>query len=157
MAKLDAAFADLQIEIVDDIDVAWCSRECMRFAKRMGFDEIALWSIGITTRELTSNVLKFAKRGTLTLRRIITPRIGVELLVEDVGPGIEDLEKAMTDSFSEGRFLNEKEPEFPRRGLGAGLGAVKRMMSELVIESRTPGSGTRIIVRKWLNEIEDNK
>ena len=61
---------------------------------------------------------------------------GIELIAEDEGPGIPDLEQAMQDGFS------------TNRGLGGGLPGVKRLMDEFHITSEM-GTGTRIITRKW--------
>jgi serine/threonine-protein kinase RsbT len=63
-------------------------------------------------------------------------RVGVEIIVEDDGPGIPDIGQAMEQGFSSGR------------GLGLGLGGTKRLMDEMLIES-APGTGTRVTIRKW--------
>jgi serine/threonine-protein kinase RsbT len=62
---------------------------------------------------------------------------GVEIVVEDDGPGIDDVEQAMRDHFSSSGTL------------GLGLPGVKRMMDEFAIESQR-GRGTRVTIRKWL-------
>jgi serine/threonine protein phosphatase PrpC len=56
----------------------------------------------------------------------------------DSGPGIADVERAMTDGFS------------TVGSLGYGLGAVNRLMDELEITSQGRGvGGTRIVCRRW--------
>ncbi|MCD6498664.1 MAG: ATP-binding protein [Deltaproteobacteria bacterium] len=138
------------MKIAGDVDVTWCSHEAMRFAKNMGFDDNAVWSIGIAVSELVSNVLKFAGHGGLTVRRILTPKIGLELVVEDDGPGIDDPQAAVVDGYSEGMYLSDQDPVVPRRGLGSGLGAARRLLAEIIIELR-PQGGTKIVGHKWLN------
>jgi serine/threonine-protein kinase RsbT len=63
-------------------------------------------------------------------------RRGLRLTCEDQGPGIPDIEKAMTDGYTTGG------------GLGLGLGGAKRLSNEFQIES-TPGKGTRVIITRW--------
>ncbi len=63
-------------------------------------------------------------------------RKGLRLTFEDQGPGITDIEQAMTDCFTTGR------------GMGLGLGGAKRLSNEFHIES-TPGSGTRVTIARW--------
>ena len=63
-------------------------------------------------------------------------RDGIELAFVDEGPGIADIEMALTQGFTTGG------------GLGMGLPGAKRLMDEMVIES-SPGLGTTVIVRKW--------
>ena len=81
------------------------------------------------------------------------PRHGLEITVEDRGPGIEDVDSALLDGFSEGRMLTEEElMTRPRRGLGTGLGAVQRMMDSLRFENRESG-GLRVVACKWLPDV----
>ena len=63
-------------------------------------------------------------------------RRGLRLTFEDQGPGIADLEQAMTDGFT------------TRGGLGLGLGGSKRLVNEFEIVSRV-GEGTRVTVTRW--------
>jgi len=62
--------------------------------------------------------------------------MGIEIIAEDDGPGIENLELALQDGFS------------TIEGLGSGLPGVKRLVDEFEITS-TLGVGTRIVARKW--------
>lgn len=63
---------------------------------------------------------------------------GIEILAEDKGPGIANLDRALTDGFSSAR------------GLGMGLPGTKRLMDEFYIESNL-GMGTQVVARKWLD------
>jgi serine/threonine-protein kinase RsbT len=54
----------------------------------------------------------------------------------DEGPGIPDIEQALSDGFTTGG------------GLGLGLGGSRRLVSEFEIES-TVGRGTRVRVVRW--------
>jgi len=63
-------------------------------------------------------------------------RAGVKLHFSDTGPGIADLELALTDGWTSGG------------GLGLGLSGTRRLVDEFEIESK-PGAGTTVVVVKW--------
>lgn len=136
------------LKISHESDRIWCASRCMRFAAEAGFAEPALSQIGIAVSELVTNVLKFAGTGTLSLRRIAEPRPGIEVTVEDNGPGIADIEASLIDGYSEGRFLSPDDPITARRGIGAGLGAVKRLIDVVSITNK-PTGGVKVTIRKW--------
>lgn len=137
-------------KISRDLDSIWCSQETVAFAELLGFDSIGLSEIAISVSELVTNVVKYADEGSLTLSRIDSPRIGIQIIVEDDGPGISDIDSALIDGFSEGHHLVDDEvPIGKRRGLGAGLGAVQRLMSSVSIQNK-PEGGTRVVAQKWL-------
>ena len=70
-------------------------------------------------------------RPTASARFDTTP-----IVVEDLGPGIGDLDAALTDGFS------------TAGGLGLGLGGARRLVNEFHLES-LPGRGTRVTVVRW--------
>ncbi len=87
--------------------------------------------------ELGRNTLVYGGGGEMTLDLIEElGRKGLRLVFEDRGPGIADLEKAMTDGFTTGG------------GMGLGLSGSKRLVNEFEIDSR-PGEGTRVMVTRW--------
>lgn len=61
---------------------------------------------------------------------------GLQIIFEDKGPGITDLDLAMKDGYSSGG------------GLGLGLGGAKRLVNEFQITSH-PGEGTRVVIIRW--------
>jgi len=89
--------------------------------------------------ELARNILNYATggRGHLLVEQLLASgRPGVRATFSDDGPGIENLEAALTDGFSTGG------------GLGLGLPGCRRLMDELEISS-APGSGTTVVIVKW--------
>ena len=52
------------------------------------------------------------------------------------GPGIKDVEKALTDGYTTGN------------GLGLGLGGARRLSNEFNIDTKV-GEGTRITIARW--------
>jgi serine/threonine-protein kinase RsbT len=131
-----------------EFDSIWVSAQAHRYARQLGFDRQALGEISIVVAELVSNVVKFAGKGDLTLRKVSEPAPGLSVVVEDRGPGIDDASEAVRDGYSEGKMIDPDEIAMrPRRGLGTGLGAVRRLTDVLQIEKR-PGGGTRIVAYK---------
>ena len=63
-------------------------------------------------------------------------RAGVKLYFTDEGPGITDIELALTDGWSTGT------------GLGLGLSGARRLVDEFELTSG-PGAGTSVVVVKW--------
>jgi serine/threonine-protein kinase RsbT len=89
--------------------------------------------------ELTRNVLVHAKKGEIIIEEIEkTYRKGLKITVIDEGPGIPDINLAMTDGFSS---IN---------GLGKGLSGTKKLMDEFSIQSEV-GKGTEVFIVKWVN------
>jgi len=87
---------------------------------------------------LTRNIVLYAGEGTVTLRAIERGnKRGIEVVCEDHGPGIEDVDLVMQEGYS------------TSRGLGMGLPGAKRLMDEFEIQSQV-GKGTRVTARKWL-------
>jgi serine/threonine-protein kinase RsbT len=63
-------------------------------------------------------------------------RTGVRLHFTDTGPGIADIELALTDGWTSGS------------GLGLGLSGARRLVDEFELDSK-PGAGTTVVVVKW--------
>jgi serine/threonine-protein kinase RsbT len=130
--------AELRGPIQNELDVRRVVLESTRYSQEAGFDEAPSRMIATAVSELARNVLKYAGSGEFRLRSVERPGgRGVEIEVSDHGPGIPDIEAAMSDHFSSSGTL------------GMGLPGVKRLMDEFSLES-SPGQGTRVTARKWL-------
>lgn len=126
------------IIVEKELDVALARQQGKRLAQTMGFGPTAQARITTAISELASNLVVHAGGGTVTLSTIEREgRPGLEVLCQDSGPGIEDVELAMQDDYS------------TNGGLGGGLSGARRLMDEFEIRSQV-GVGTRVIVRMWL-------
>ncbi len=115
------------------------TRHSVKFlAETLGFKQIIVFYIMTSVSELAYNLFFHTdKGGTITLVPLIREdNVGIEVIAQDEGPGIDDIDLAMTDGFT------------TNRGLGGGLPGVKRLMDEFEIQSE-PGLGSRITARKW--------
>ncbi len=89
--------------------------------------------------ELGTNILKFAGKGTVSLARINdNGHDAIQVVAQDNGPGIGNLELAMQDGYSTAETL------------GLGLPAVRRIMSTMNVETGK-GRGTKVVASKWLD------
>ena len=127
-----------QLDICQETDVITARQEGRRLAQELGFGLADQTRIATAISELTRNVVQYAERGTVTLKVVRADgREGLEVVVADEGPGMEDVELAMQDGYS------------TRGGLGAGLPGTKRLVHEFEIVSQ-PGRGTTVTIRMWL-------
>jgi len=126
------------IEINDELDVVRATMEARRLARLIGFKETEQYQISTATSELATNIYRYANKGKIILRIIKGEiRRGIEVIAEDQGPGIKDIQRALQEGFS------------TSKSLGIGLPGVKRLMDDFDIKSEN-GKGTRITVRKWV-------
>ncbi len=139
----------LQWRVTREEDAIWSGSELRRLARLIGFSDRACAEMGIALGELVTNAAKYGGGGIVEVTVVQTPRVGIRIVVEDEGPGIPDVETALRDGYSEGLPVEDRPADRPRRGLGAGLGAAKRLLDELDIAPR-PGGGTRITGTKYL-------
>ena len=63
---------------------------------------------------------------------------GLRLVFSDQGPGIADLDQALSDGYTSGE------------GLGMGLGGARRLVHDFSIDSRR-GTGTTVTVTSWIS------
>lgn len=126
-----------RLEIRERGDAAKAVHATRRLAAEAGLAEAKQFMAATAVSELARNILAYAGHGWICLGIVERGSArGIEIVAEDNGPGIEDIQKALSDNFSTGGTL------------GIGLPGAKRMMDELTIESK-PGSGTRVVARKW--------
>lgn len=119
-------------------DVVRARHRVRALSIELGFDLVAQTRIVTATSELARNTHLYGGGGHLTITPVTDGRRqGIRLEFTDHGPGIPDLELALTDGWSSGG------------GLGLGLSGTRRLMDGFVIESR-PGAGTRVEVVQWL-------
>ncbi len=87
--------------------------------------------------EIARNALIHGGGGRATLEVVENGRrSGVRAVFADDGPGIADIDLALTDGWSSGS------------GLGLGLSGTRRLVDSFEIDS-VPGRGTTVTVTKW--------
>lgn len=112
------------------------SSKLKKLLRKLGVEASLIRRTSIVTYELEMNVIIHSEGGKITVN-ITTSEI--DILVEDEGPGIEDLDRA----FQAGYSTASKEIREMGFGAGMGLNNVKKYSDNLNIET-APGEGTRI-------------
>lgn len=125
------------IDIRNGADVVLVRQSVRKFAVEMGFSLVDQTKIITAASELARNTLDYGGGGIVKIETLSHGlRQGLRLTFEDKGPGIPDIELALTDGYTSGK------------GLGMGLGGAKRLANEFEIYSRV-GEGTRVTITKW--------
>ena len=88
--------------------------------------------------ELARNALVHGGGGMARVEVVTsgTGKAGVRIDFTDDGPGIADVDLALTDGWTSGE------------GLGLGLSGARRLVDEFELTSK-PGRGTSVVVTKW--------
>jgi len=128
----------LRVPVSRDADVVLARQKGREVAAAAGFSASEQTAIATAISEISRNIVKFAERGEVTMSVLSEDgRTGIAVVARDVGPGIDDVDRAMQDGFS------------TYRGLGLGLPGAKRLMDRFHLSS-TPGAGTTVTMEKWL-------
>ncbi|PCI80783.1 MAG: hypothetical protein COB20_02705 [SAR86 cluster bacterium] len=131
---------ELRFHIASEFDVKLAVLQAGKFASAIDSNETVVQKIMTTVSELAQNIVKYAGVGHIHVRKICRSDIVViEIIAEDTGPGIRNIELAMGDNFSSGGTL------------GLGLPGVKRLMDEFHIESNAK-DGTSVTAVKWIHD-----
>jgi anti-sigma regulatory factor (Ser/Thr protein kinase) len=139
------------IAIRDEAQVGAARRAVHDYANHIGFNETERAEIDIVVQEIGTNAATYATAsGWLHYTTTLDDAPGLELFYWDAGPGIYDLDRAIRDGVS------------TNGSLGAGLGAIRRLMDEFDVYStvrqttrlaphpRRTTHGTALLARKWV-------
>ena len=129
----------LEVQLRDERDIVAARQAGRELAREMGFGIADQTRLATAISEIVRNALRYGGGGICVLTEV-TDRASVQIrvVVEDNGPGIPDIEKAMTPGFSTGRTL------------GAGMPGAKRLVHDFRVESK-PGL-TRVTMLMLLRQ-----
>lgn len=127
----------INVGVRSQADVVAARQTGREMARRLGFGSADQTRLATAISELARNVIQYAGEGVC----VITDRsngstMSIRVVVEDHGPGIPDIEKALEDGFSTGS------------GLGAGLAGAKRLVDEFHIESEPGHTSVTIVISR---------
>ena len=101
-------------------------------------DEIKVARLLTILDELGNNILRHGEKGLICISAYIKEdKVGIRMVAEDRGAGIEDLKRALRPGYSEDR------------GMGMGLNLLKSICDDLRIGSLVEG-GAYVEVWKWI-------
>jgi serine/threonine-protein kinase RsbT len=128
---------DVRVEIAADADIVAARGEGRALATRLGFTRTDATLIATAISEIGRNILVHAGRGEVAIAETANgDMLGIEVVARDRGPGIADVERALSEGYATGN------------GLGLGLPGARRLMDEFSIETQV-GRGTTVTMRKW--------
>jgi len=127
------------IPVTRESDVVLVRDRIRLTARELGFDNVTQIKLTTAASELTRNIYEYAGKGEIVVSIIEKEgRTGMEVLFEDQGPGIPEVEKILSGQFQS------------KSGLGKGITGSRRLMDEFSVETG-PGLGTRIRAIKWFD------
>jgi len=125
-----------EIEGGDFTAAGRASSEVKKTLKQFNIPPEVLRKVAIALYEAEMNVVAHAWSGTMDAE--ILPD-AIHVVMDDNGPGIEDIERAMEEGFSTAT------EEVRQMGFGAGMGLPNiRKNSDRMVLTSTPGVGTRL-------------
>ena len=118
-------------------DVVIARKEVRRLAIELKFSLVDQTKMVTAASELARNTVIYGGGGHMRCE-VLNDGIksGLRLTFEDQGPGIPNMDLAMTDGWTSGH------------GLGMGLSGTKRLVNEFEISSEV-GKGTRVAITRW--------
>jgi serine/threonine-protein kinase RsbT len=127
-----------EIPIRSGDDVVRVRQRVRTAAAENGLSLVDQTKVVTAASELARNTLVHGGGGVARIEvvRSVTGRAGVKLHFSDEGPGIADIDLALTDGWTTGT------------GMGLGLSGTRRLVDEFELNSK-PGAGTSVVVVKW--------
>jgi serine/threonine-protein kinase RsbT len=127
-----------RIAIESDADVVTARQRARALAVGLDMPSTDQTLLATAISEVARNITAYAVRGEVLLELVRDGRgrRGIRVVARDEGPGIVDLERALTDGYTTGG------------GLGLGLPGARRLVDEFDIET-APGVGTTVTLVKW--------
>ena len=127
-----------EVPIRSGDDVVRVRQQVRTAAAASGLSLVDQTKLVTAASELARNALVHGGGGLARLEMMSSGngRSGVRVTFSDGGPGIPDLDLAMTDGWTTGG------------GLGLGLSGARRLVDDFEVTSE-PGVGTSVVVSKW--------
>ena len=125
------------LTISSSTDIVLIRQEVRKWSGELGFSLVDQTKMITAASELARNLLDYGGGGAVLFEIVHDgTKRGLRLTFEDHGPGIADIDLALTDGFTSGK------------GMGLGLGGSKRLVNAFEITSRV-GEGTRVTITRW--------
>jgi serine/threonine-protein kinase RsbT len=119
-------------------DVVRVRQQVRALAAAAGMSLIDQTKVVTAASELARNTLVHGGGGAARVERVTSPtgRAGLRVAFEDSGPGIGDVNLALTDGWTTGG------------GMGLGLSGARRLVDEFDLTTAA-GAGTTVVITKW--------
>ncbi|MFE2353673.1 ATP-binding protein [Streptomyces parvulus] len=124
------------VPVASSKDVVQARQVVRNLAQRGGLSLVHQTKLVTAASELARNMVVYGGGGVVRAAEVTSPQgVGVFVDFRDDGPGIRDVEQALTDGWSSGR------------GMGLGLSGAQRLVNEFDIQ--TGPDGTTVTIVKW--------
>src|SRR6186713_3165556 len=118
-------------------DIVLARQQVRKLTQELKFSLVDQTKMVTAASELARNALIYGRGGTMHWQILsVDGRTGLKLKFADEGPGIANMDLAMTDGWTSGK------------GLGMGLTGSKRLVNDFEIDSAV-GAGTRVTITRW--------
>lgn len=125
------------LPLAESPDVVRARQRVRERAVAIGFSIVEQTKLVTAASEIARNTMTYGGGGEMHIEDDLKDgRPGLRLTFVDDGPGIADLELALTDGWTSGG------------GLGMGLSGARRLVEHFAVES-APGSGTTVTLIRW--------
>jgi serine/threonine-protein kinase RsbT len=126
-----------ELPLRNEHDIVLGRQAVRRMAQELAFSLVDQTKMVTAASELARNALIYGGGGLVKWEMLQDGgKRGLRLTFQDQGPGIANIELALTDGWTSGK------------GLGLGLTGARRLVNEFELDS-TPGAGTRVTVTRW--------
>jgi serine/threonine-protein kinase RsbT len=127
----------ITVPLHTDEDVVRLRKAARDYLASVGFGTLDQTKMITAASELARNTLRYGGGGEACLSKLNDgSRRGVCMQFLDEGPGIVNIDLALTEGYTTGG------------GMGLGLGGAKRLSDDFELET-APGKGTRVKIIKW--------
>ncbi len=128
----------ITLPVIESSQVAEARRSVSRLAQRLGFSETDVGKAALVVSEYATNLLKHTSSGgRLLMRSLFRNGVpGIEILVLDKGPGMDNIPASLRDGYS------------TAGSSGTGLGAIVRLSAVFDIYSLAE-TGTAMLSQVW--------
>jgi len=123
--------------LITEQDIVACRQTVRRLCQQIKFSLVDQTKMVTAASELSRNTVVYGGGGEMRWEIVVQGlRTGLRLEFDDRGPGIADLQLALTDGWTSGT------------GMGMGLSGSKRLVNEFDIRS-VVGEGTCVTIARW--------
>lgn len=124
------------LPVCNQDDIVSVRSNVRRLLRAAGYSLVDQTKFVTAVSEIARNAVVYARDGEAEVQLVrVEGREGVQVVIRDQGPGIDDVEKAKRDGFTSGS------------GLGLGLGGASRLVDEFEIDSSENGTTVRMV--RW--------
>lgn len=137
MTSMTTLHSSGELPLRSEHDIVLGRQAVRRLSQEQGFSLVDQTKMVTAASELARNAVVYGGGGVLKWEVLLDGiKRGLRLTFKDEGPGIANMDLALTDGWTSGS------------GLGLGLTGARRLVNEFELDS-TVGQGTRVTVTRW--------